>query len=366
MNEQSTPTLSVEQQMLAHSLGVNINQSTQQPAQQVEAPQAPIQTEQQQVQAEPVAPVTEPVVQAPAQTQTPQIDYNSFLESEFGTTDTNLIKNRLSEYDKLQLKLQEIEQQPKYKTSVAEKLDTLLQGLDGNEQLKLIPEIARFMSLDENALEPKELVSFDMKLKYPHLSEGEITALINRKYGLSDLATEDEVLAGTAQLKIDALEAKKNIAELKHTTLNTPPSKAKADLAAIEFERSKQQINQLTESSLKKFQSISLKTDKVKDIADFVVDNKAVEKIKDNVAEAMVANNIQPTEENVIALAQNFYLLENLPHVINHIATQLQSKQLQTEIKEYHNADPRHTTVAQQTVTEQDVKNQIARMVGII
>ena len=346
--------LNIDQQMVLTALGFENNQQAATQVQQT-----------QQTQAQPT--VSSEPVQTQAQAPAQEINIESFLEKEFGIADTSLIKTRLSEYEQLQNKLKEYETQPKYKTSVAETLDNLLAGVDSASQPKLISEIARFMSLDENALSPKELVEFDLRLKYPHLSDAKIEAHIKKKYGISDLASEEDLMAAEAQLDIDALEAKKNITELKHKTLNTNPAKAQADLAAIEQEGRMQKLQQLTDSSLKKFQSISLKTDKLKDIADFVVDNNALGKIKDNVFGAMVTNNVEPTEENVLAIAKNIYLLENFDHVVNHLATQLQSKQLQTEIQTYHNADPnRSQSVTPKVMTEQDVKNTIAQQLGII
>ena len=346
--------LNIDQQMVLTALGFENNQ------------QAATQVQETQVQP---TQVQEPVSSEPVQAQVPpqEINIESFLEKEFGVKDVSVIKQKFTEYDTLQNDLQTLKSQPKFKTGIAEQLDNLLDGVLPQEQPKVIAEIARFMSLDENSLEAKDLLAFDMKLKYPNLTEDEVSALINRKYALSDFATDEEKTAGAAQMKIDSLEAKKNITDLKHKTLNTNPAKAQADLAAIEQEGRMQKLQQLTDNSLKKFQSISLKTDKLKDIADFVVDNNALGKIKDNVFSAMVTNNVEPTEENVLAIAKNIYLLENFDHVVNHLATQLQSKQLQTEIQTYHNADPNKSqSVTPKVMTEQDVKNSIAQQLGII
>jgi hypothetical protein len=355
---QAAPTPSLEQQMMTEALkqhGLIPEQQQAPPAPTVEQPTTPT--------VETPAAVEQPAAAPQAE---PQIDYTAFIEKEFGTKDVQTIKERFTAFEQLQNELNQIKSQPKYKTSVAETLDSLLEGVSAAEQPKVLGKIAEFMALDETQLQPKELVSFDLKLKYPSLSDTQIEALINKRYGLSELATDDERLAGEAQLTIDSLEAKKNILDLKTKTLSTNPAKAQADLASIDREKTVAKYNQLTNDSLKNFKTISLKTDKV-DVADFVVDTKAVEQIKADVAAAMINGGFEPNEQNVHEIAAALYKVNNFQHIINHVATQLQSNQIKKEVQDYHNADPKGGAVTQQKpLTAQEIEVKIAQQMGIL
>lgn len=355
---QAAPSPSLDQQLVMEAM---MQQGLIQ-----EAPQTP----QTPTVEQPTAPTVETpaavVEQAPTPQAEPQIDYTSFIEKEFGTKDVQTIKERYTAFEQLQNELNQIKSQPKYKTSVAETLDSLLEGVSATEQPKVLAKIAEFMSLDETQLQPKELVAFNLKLQHPALSDTQIDALINRRYGQGELATEEERLAGEAQLLIDSLEAKKNIVELKTKTLSTNPAKAQADLASIDREKKVAQYQQLTEGSLKNFKTISLKTDKV-DIADFAVDAKAVEQIKADVANAMINGGFEATEQNVHEIASALYKVNNFTHIVNHIATQIQSNQLKREVQEYHNADPKGGAVIQQKpLTPQEIENMVASKMGLI
>jgi hypothetical protein len=353
------PTVSLDQQMMQEAMkqqGFVFNEPA--PATEQTQVEPTVQTEQPESQTQ-QAP--QPEVKAE-----PQVDYTSFIEKEFGTKDVQTIKDRFSKYETLEQELNQLKGQPKYRTSVAETIDGLLEGVSATEQPKVLADIARFMSMDESQLSPKDLIGFDLKLKYPTIEADQLEALINKRYGLGDLATDEERKAGEAQMHIDSLDARKNIAELKAKTLSTNPAKAKADLAGIEQEKKVAQYNQLTESSLKNFKTISLKTDKV-DIADFVVDTKAVEQIKADVANAMVAGGFDATEENVHHIASALYKVNNFEHILNHVATQLQSNQLKKEVADYHNADPKGGAVIQQKpLTPQEIEVKIAQQMGIL
>lgn len=349
---------SIEQQLVVESMRQQGFEFNEQPAQteqtQVETP--PTQTETPAAAAE----------NAPPKAEAQVVDYDSFIEREFGTKELQTIKDRFSGYDALQSELNQLKDQPKYKTSVAETIDGLLEGVQAAEMPKMLAKIAEFMSLDETQLSPKDLISFDLKLKYPTLEADQLDALINKRYGLSELATDEERKAGEAQMVIDSLDAKKNIVELKTKTLSTNPVKAKADLASIDTEKKVAQYQQLTESSLKNFKTISLKTDKA-DIADFVVDAKAVESIKADVANAMINGGYEATEQNVHEMATALYRHHNFNHIVNHIVTQIQSNQIKKEVQDYHNADPKGTpSVTQKPMTMQDVENKIAAQMGLI
>lgn len=356
---QAAPTPSIDQQMMTEALrqqGLIPEQQQAPPAPTVEQPTTPtVET--------PAAVVEQPAATPQAETQ---IDYTAFIEKEFGTKDVQTIKERFTAFEQLQNELNQIKSQPKYKTSVAETLDSLLEGVSAAEQPKVLGKIAEFMALDESQLQPKELVSLNLKLKHPSLSDAQVEALINKRYGLSELATDDERLAGEAQLTIDSIEAKQHILDLKTKTLSTNPAKAKADLVSLEHEKTVAKYNQLTNDSLKNFKTISLKTDKV-DVADFVVDTKAVEQIKADVAAAMINGGFEPSEQNVHEIASALYLVNNRNHIINHIATQLQSNQIKREVQDYHNADPKGGAVTQQKpLTAQDLENMVASKMGLI
>lgn len=136
----------------------------------------------------------------------------------------------------------QIDEYNKYKELYEEGIDPLQFFSDANaykrEQLKkelpTIPiDLAEKIVLGNTGeMSAQELISVDYRLKYPTLTDNEISALIEQKYGLEDDRTE----AQKAMMKVDSIEANKVIDGLK-SKVKEPQ---KIDIKAIQESRQKE------------------------------------------------------------------------------------------------------------------------------
>lgn len=103
----------------------------------------------------------------------------------------------------------------------AMQLKKQLPNLDGDTAKKVF-------ATDVKSLSPEELITLDLKIKYPTLNDNDIKEMFIEKYG----EAEDRTGGKIAVMKIDAAEAAKNVLALKETIKD--PSKIDPKAAKLQ------------------------------------------------------------------------------------------------------------------------------------
>ena len=177
----------------------------------------------------------------------------------------------------------------------AMQLKKQLPNLDGDTAKKVF-------ATDVKSLSPEELITLDLKIKYPTLNDNDIKDMFIEKYG----EAEDRTGGKIAVMKIDAAEAAKNVLALKETIKD--PSK-------IDPKAAKLQQDTINAETLKKIETdwtresdsiIFSKIDvtKVVDGKEVVIYSQDVEgdyktRVKSEIIEFAKANKIPLTKDSV-------------------------------------------------------------------
>lgn len=327
-----------------------ILQSEAAPAPQVEAP--PVQ---EAVQTAPVvdstaatAPVTEPVKQ--------DFNPNEYIQKEFGTDEASL-RRAYSEYGQLNTRLSEYESKIKtledgqYRTNTAKVFDQLLSKVDGDAaQTEFLKNALDLVRTDVTTLADVDAVRFQAKIDNPMLSDTEITTYINHKYGLGEFATDAEKEYGAINLKVDGAKSKAEIAKLKEQTMSDPTAANREKAKALESARVAtwdKNIDQV----VNKFDAIKATLDvggeKVN--IEFTPPKEVLSGMRDFLGNVAKSAGWEYNDANIAQLKEiqkAFFLKDNFESVLQHAATQLQSRQVKKEVGEYNNVTPRNDAAA--------------------
>lgn len=281
----------------------------------------------------------------PAGAKTDLFDEAKWLTENWGVADKAEIKNKLSRFSQLETELaaEKASAKTPYKNKAAEVFDDLLSRTSGDLKAnsEFIKSSLDLLLTDETQMKPADLIRFSLKTQYPNLSEKALDALVSKKYSQSDLASEEDKEAGLAQMEIDAAGARTHLNELKAKVLSG--SKKEELVDRVSAEKVQQAWKPAVEKVLSSFKEIPIDLGKVGGKGAklmFQVKPEVAQKYSDLLSDAMSGSGELPTPEsirNAEATLQALFLRDNFDYIIQHVVTQMQSKQIAKEISEYHN-----------------------------
>ncbi len=351
--------------------------------------QAPV-TEpvQQPVQVQPPvqqdAPVTQPVVtepksdiifeDEPAADAPVTFDENKYLTENYGLADKTVIKDRLAKFEQLQKDYEEAAlklAQPKYNNRVAEVLDEILKttGGDITSNKEFVKTTLDLLTTDIATLDPMARIRFDMQIKYPGISKEQLDAHLTQTYMQGEEFSDEQKLAGSTKMLIDAKNADISIGDLKAKALTNNNDKQLA-LQQLQEEKRQAAWTEPAKKVVEGFKTIKLSLGKQggkNAFLNFEVPADVAKGYEDVVYKQMVATGGLPNDQG-LATAQNLmralYINDNLDHITAHIASKLQSDSIKKEIAEYHNPNTTGNQSHQEVTKTISRDESIARSMG--
>jgi hypothetical protein len=225
------------------------------------------------------------------------------------------LKKQLEEYGGYKEVIEQGFDPLKYFPSVeaykAMQLKIQLKDLDTKDAMKVF-------SADTNTMSPEELISLDLKIKYPTLNDSEIKEMITEKYGEVD----DRTNAKIAVMKMDAADGAKNILALRNTIKE--PSKIDPKAAKLQQDTiNAETLKKIEEDWTRASDTIVLdkvNVSKVVDGKEVVIYSHEVEdgfkaKVKNEIMDMVKANKIPLTQEAVKFVQNEMYELYRREHM---------------------------------------------------